>query len=944
MKRCLCIAVSFCAVVVDAVPADEQLWTTGSFLDFSDGTVVDGGVNTYVAANGTIRLINLWDLNHDGNFDLPVACGQDHDERVELYVYWADENGFAPDRRSLLPTEGAISATAADLDGDGYPELVVANRFDGEKTNLDAYIYEGSQDGFDISRRTSLPAKAATGVDIGDLDRDGYRDIVIANQGVDYHMKVDRYRKSFIYWGSENGYSSERRSTLQTINCADVKIADINHDGHLDILFANEGNVESESGVLIYLGDDSGRYSADRRIELPGVHTSTVEVADLDADGHDEIVVANLYRLKGKLVPPTGNVVETYRVNSYVYHGSPDGYSVQRRTELPTIGARGVAIGDLNGDHRPDLVFANSAEGVSFIYWNGPRGFSAHRRSQVLAPDAWDCAITDFDRDGHPDLILANHAHGGSFDTVSYIYRGGTDGFRDDRRIELPTSGASKIVTADLNSDQLEDVVFVNKIEGVSSGGGTTSTAVPGQTTSWIYWGDHQGRYTVGRRIGLPTVRGAGSFINSDLDCDGYVDLLFPQGFGRTTIFRGTSEGISPKNSEPVAGGGSGGGRAADFNRDGYLDVFLNSAVLYGQKSGFSKVNRFVFEPAVHYPIVADLNGDGWLDVGAPNHERMTIFFNGPGGFDAGDRTVIEHPGKEGRKAEVADFNDDGFLDIVIVKETDRFKPIGPGEASVHHANPNTESSIYWGSAEGYSPSRRYDLPTVGSIGVGAADYNADGHLDLFFSSYIAGIHRHYPGVLYWNSAEGFDPQRRTMIPGFSGCGTFAADCDLDGYPELVVANHTRVGDHRSDVWVFRGRPDGYKLADRDSLPATGPHFFSLVDVGNVYDRSGRYDYISPPFDAGSGAVFESISWEAKTPFRTGVEFQLRTARSKDKLQSSPWEGPRGDESLYTTSGTTIPPVPPHHHWIQYRATLISPNSANTPVLESVSVAYRQLP
>ncbi len=815
------------------VGAEEKTWTTCGFLDFIDGRFADGGVNTYVAADGTIRLFNLWDLNNDGNFDLPVACAQDHDEQTDLCIYW----------------------------------------------------------------------------------------------------------------GSPDGYSAARRSSLETINCSDVAIADVNRDGHPDVIFANEGNTEAQSGVMIYLGDGKGGFSEHRRLKLPGVYSSAVNVADLNADGYVEIILANMYRLNAKPDPPTGNSVRTYRVNSYVYWGSADGYSTQRRTQLPTTAAQAAAVADLNGDGLPDVVFANGAGEVSFVYYNGPEGFFPHRRSQVVTSGAHDVAIEDLNRDGHPDLIFANYANEGFFDTQSYVYWGSPAGFSRDRRSGLPTSGASGIVVADLNGNGRKDIVFINKIEGVSYAGGTTaSLAIPGPTTSWIYWGDDRGRFSPQRRQGLPTTRGADSYVNADVNADGYVDLLFAHGSSPTIIYWGGPRGTAKENKSAVLNARSGTARVADFNRDGYLDLLTKYFVIYGQKTGFSQIDRFAFVPPAGYPTLADLNRDGWLDVISPLHNKVLIYWNSPHGFDNQRTSELPLPGKGAAMAETADFNRDGFLDLVVVIHIDSRKPLEPGEVAVLHASAHTESYIYWGGAEGYSASRRLALPTVGCNDAVAADLNADGYVDLFFPSYLGGIHRHFPGYIYWNGPDGFNATRRALIPGFSGCGAFAADCNLDGYQELIVANHTRVGNHRSDIWVYWGSEKGYSPQNRSSLPATGPHFFSLIDIGDVYDRSDRYDYISPPFNAGAnaeaGTKWKQISWLADTPFRTRVELQIRTAATREELKSAAWRGPTGSGTFYLTPGEKIEAAGGQQHWIQYKASLISPNSTNTPILHKVSIRY----
>ena len=386
-------------------PAGWKRWTTSSFLDWVDGTTADGGANTYVAADGSVRLINLWDLNNDGVVDLVFASTHEHNEKTDLFLYWGG-HGYSTERRSQLPTDGAKAVATADLNGDGYPELIVVNNFNGTRTDLNSYIYWGSAQGYSAVRRTELPTQGGVAVAVADLNGDGSPDLVFANSGLTYHVSVDAFRKSFIYWGAHGKYSPERRSELPTVNCRDVKIADLNGDGHLDIVFANEGNNDSEAGAMIYWGSAGGDYSPQRSTRLPGERSSSVAVADLNGDGHPDLVLANAFRLKGRELGMY-NMLETEALNSFVYWGSAQGFSAERRTELPTVGAQHAAVADLNGDGRPDIVFSNRGGGASYIYWNTAEGFRPNQRTALPTHSAAQCAIADLNGDGLPDLAFA---------------------------------------------------------------------------------------------------------------------------------------------------------------------------------------------------------------------------------------------------------------------------------------------------------------------------------------------------------------------------------------------------------------------------------------------------------------------------------------------------------------------------------------------------------
>lgn len=905
-------------------------WTTSSFLDFVDGTLADGGANTYVGADGTVRLINLWDLNNDGNLDLFFPSSHDHNEKVDLFIYWGGSD-FDPDGRTRLPSNGGKAVTIADLNRDRHPDLVLVNRFNGTRSDLDSYIYWGSRTGFDPGRRTLLPTRGAEAAAAADLNGDGWKELVFANSGLSYHVPVDRFNRSFIYWGAESGYSPERRTSLKTVLARDLEIADMDRDGSLDLVFAMEGNRDEESGAWIYWGDGKGDFSGRPVTRLAGERSSAVAATDLNGDGWPEVVLANSYRLRAREMD-IYNIVDTVAVDSYVYWGSPEGYGAEEPSRLPTVSAMDVEAADLNGDRRPDLVFANGAGGASYIYWASAGGFQPNKRLALPTSEAADVEVEDINRDGYPDLVFAQRANRLARDGGSLIYWGGGQGFSRDRKQTLPTLHASGIAIGDLDSDGKRDLVFANKSDG--------GLPVP----SLLYWGAPGGRYSREGRLELGS-GGAGSYAAADLNRDGFPDLFLPE--KPPAIYWGGREPYSLSRSSRVDSELAMSGRFADLNRDGYLDLALSewqpgheqTSLLWGGPGDYSRDNRFVFQVGgLRHHHLADLDRNGWPDLlfTSTTNREIFIYWNDARGFDNARKTRL--PTGVAATVEVADLNGDGRLDIIV---PNLFDPDpAPDKPQSFGGSPQGDTFIYWGGPEGYSSESRQVLPSIGNADVAVADLDRDGRLDLVLTSYHAGHTRSHPSTIYWNSAQGFQPDRCTRLPTNSASGALTADFDRNGYEDILFSCHSKDGNHRNDAFLYWGGPDGFSTDRRSRLPVLGPHYLSVIDIGHIYDRGDRYDFISPAFDAGPGAVFSTLKWKGDTPWRTGLEFQLRAAETRQGLDAAPWQGPRGPDSFYRTSPAGIEGLPQTARWIQYKASLTSPDSANSPVLRSVSVGY----
>ena len=418
-----------------------------TFAQFSKGSAAEAGTKLFIAAGGNLQLMDRLDLNGDGYLDLVFGNRFNGvSSSINSYIYWGSATGFSNKNRAALPTKGGVGTSAADLNGDGHLDLVFSNYDDAKKKGntfvyhqykVNSYVYWGSGSGYLATNRTELPTAGATGNSVADLNGDGYLDIISSNS----YDGVKSAINSFIYWGAASGYTASNRTELPTSGSPGEypgprnAVADLNGDGYLDIVFSNWAG-----SSYVYWGGASG-FSASNRASLPTSAAAGVSVADLNGDKYLDIVFANFRGAAGN------------KVDSYIYWGGSAGFSASNRTGLPTVGATGVSVADLNGDGNLDIVFSNHADGKkkkvdSYVYWGSKAGFSTSNRSALPTVGAGGNLVADFNADGYLDIAFANQDDGKSWTVTSYVYWGGGAGFSKSNRASIPTVGGTGVLMA----------------------------------------------------------------------------------------------------------------------------------------------------------------------------------------------------------------------------------------------------------------------------------------------------------------------------------------------------------------------------------------------------------------------------------------------------------------------------------------------------------------
>ena len=412
-------------------------------------------------------------------------------------------------------------------------------------------------------------------------------------------------------------------------------------------------------------------------------------------DGEGDLAMADL---NGDGRPDLVSLVDTLSV--LLNRG--DGRFAPRR-HYATGGAASLAIRDLNGDGKSDLATANWNHTVSVLLNRGDGRF-APRRDYATGAGTGELAVADLNGDGKPDLVTANSDAG----TISVLLNRGDGRFAP--RSDYATGadlGYATLRVADLNGDAEPDLVSASK---------------RGDTASVLL---NQGDGTFGAKHDYSTSGpGLSSVTLADLNGDHKPDLATANFEAHTvSVLLNRGDGSFAPRRDYATGAGTGELAVADLNGDKKPDLVTPNnvntvSVLLNRGDGR-------FAPRRHYATgagpgsltLADLNGDGKPDLTSVNAgpDTFSVLLNrGNGSF----ATRRDYPtGVFADDLEIADLNNDGKPDLIT---------------SYDYRSPdsNTISVLLNRGNGGFLP--RADYRTGGSVlPIAIADLNGDRRPDL---------------------------------------------------------------------------------------------------------------------------------------------------------------------------------------------------------------------
>ena len=644
------------AIVIDTTPPEftaTALFGAEEVISTTQGTAFSGTWSVTTA-----------DINGDGYLDVVSASGGDDT------VVWFKNDGsgnFGAKQVINNAQDGVHSVTTADIDGDGDVDVVSASSNDNTVT----WFKNDGSGGFGAEQVISSAQLGARSVTTADIDGDGDLDVLTASAS-------DNTVAWFKNDGSGNFGAARVISETQD-GAYSVTTADIDGDGNLDVVSASW----LDNTVAWFKNDGSGNFSDARVISNTQLGARSVTTADIDGDGDLDVVSASWL----------DNTVAWFKNDGAGNFG--DARVISETHDL----AWSVTTADVDGDGDVDVLSTSLGDGT--VAWFKNDGSGNFGTEQVISniQGSIPVSVTTADIDGDGDVDVVSASSGS--DTVG-VFRNLSLNVTDN------TGAAQVIYTAAADNTTTEAVVLnvTNAIEGAPT---VTATLNDGYMPSYTAVAANTSNMTEGP-VSTPTF---------DLTID-----TTPPAFTATALF-GAEEVIS--TTQGTAFSGTWSVTTADIDGDGNLDVVSASGgddtVVWFKNDGSGNFGaKQVINNAqdgVHSVTTADIDGDGDVDVvSASSNDNTVAWFKNDGSGNFGAEQVISSAQLVARSVTTADIDGDGDLDVLSASASD--------------------DTVAWFENDGsgnFGDARVISETQDGAYSVTTADIDGDGDLDVLSAS-----------------------------------------------------------------------------------------------------------------------------------------------------------------------------------------------------------------
>ncbi|MGL2964936.1 beta strand repeat-containing protein, partial [Flavobacterium sp. RSB2_4_14] len=767
------------------------------------------------------------------------------------------------------------SVSIGDVDGDGKPEIVVA---DNGSNTVSILLNISSTSATSFATKFDLPFIGfnLSSVCLGDINGDGKLDLAVTNGDSYYGYGVS----IFINTSTIGIVSFSAIGKWPTASFpSDVSIGDINGDGKPDLAV-----VSGLNSIISLLRNTStvGGVSFATKVDFAtGSGPNSVSIGDIDGNGKPDLATAN----------SSGSTVSVLRNTSTL-----STVSFATKVDFTTgTNPTSVSLGDIDGDGKPDLALTNvSSNTVSVLRNTSVSGTVSFAVKVDFATGSLPTSVTigDIDGDGKPDLAVTNQG----INTISVMRNTSISGTASFAANVGYTTGSTpnSVSIGDIDGDGKPDLAVTNAgnntvsiigqvppvtVTTFSPASGAIGSSVtitgtgfdPTSAQNIVYFGATKATVTAATATSLTVMVPLGatyqniSITNLAVNLTGYSAKPFIVTLDGNIAFANKLDFAAGTNSKSVSIGDIDGDGKADLavtNRNSatisiYRNTSTSGTVSYANKVDFATGDR------PNNVRIGDIDGDGKSDLVLVNDSSDTVTvlrntstiglvnFAAKNDFITGDNPTSVY---------IADINGDGKPDLAVTN--------GFSDSVSLFRNNSTSGIVNFAVKVDFSVG-----VTPNSVAIG--DIDNDGKPDLAIvnsNSSTISILRNTSSIAIFSFAVKVD-----FVTGATAFSVAMGDIDGDGKPDLAVRNGggASILRNTSTTGII-------SFAAKVDFTASTAYDLSLGDING----DGKPDLAVFNYSVSTVSVFRNTSTSGTVTFATKVDFPV---------SSGPFSGSIGD-------------------------------------------------